>query len=55
MGLSVDSLYSSKERIGKEIDYALELMNDLDCTIIDVTYRSIEETSEIITSKLNKI
>lgn len=55
LGLSVDSLYSSKERIGKEIDYALKLMNDLDCTIIDVTYRSIEETSEIITSKLNKI
>ena len=55
LGLSVDSLYSSKERIDREIDYALELMNDLGCTIIDVTYRSIEETSEIITNKLNKI
>ena len=54
LGLSVDSLYSSKERINKEIDYALELMNDLGCVIIDVTYRSIEETSEIIVSKLNK-
>ena len=54
LGLSVDSLYSSKERIGKEIDYALELMNDLDCTIIDVTYRSIEETSEIIINNINE-
>ena len=54
LGLSIDSLYSSKERINKEIDYALELMNDLGCVIIDVTYRSIEETSEIIVSKLNK-
>lgn len=54
LGLSVDSLYSSKDRIGREIDYALELMNDLGCTIIDVTYRSVEETSEIIISKLNK-
>ena len=54
LGLSVDSLYSSKDRIGREIDYALELMNDLGCTIIDVTYRSMEETSEIIISKLNK-
>ncbi|WP_311482572.1 kinase/pyrophosphorylase, partial [uncultured Anaerococcus sp.] len=54
LGLSIDSLYSSKDRIDKEIDYALELMNDLGCTIIDVTYKSIEETSEIIINKLNK-
>lgn len=52
LGLSKDSLYSSEERINSEIDYALELMNDLGCTIIDVTYRSIEETSEIIVNKL---
>ena len=52
LGLSKDSLYSSEERINREIDYALELMNDLGCTIIDVTYRSIEETSEIIVNKL---
>lgn len=52
LGLSVESLYSSKERIDKEIDYALELMSDLGCTIIDVTFKSIEETSEIIINKL---
>lgn len=55
LGLSIDSLYSSKGRIDREIDYALELMNDLGCTIIDVTYKSIEETSEIIINSLNKI
>ncbi|WP_311492839.1 pyruvate, phosphate dikinase/phosphoenolpyruvate synthase regulator [uncultured Anaerococcus sp.] len=54
LGLSVDSLYSSEERINKEIDNALELMNDLGCTIIDVTFKSIEETSEIIINKLYK-
>ncbi|WP_299032782.1 pyruvate, water dikinase regulatory protein [uncultured Anaerococcus sp.] len=54
LNLSVDSLYSSKERIDREIDYALELMNDLGCMIIDVTYKSIEETSEIIIGKLNQ-
>lgn len=54
LNLSVDSLYSSKERIKNEIDYALELMNDLGCTIIDVTYRSIEETSELIIDYLNQ-
>lgn len=55
LNLSTDSLYSSPERISSEINYALELMNDLGCTIIDVTYKSIEETSEIIIGKLNKI
>ena len=54
LGLSVDSLYSSKERIDSEVDYALGLMNDLGCMIIDVTYKSIEETSEIIINNLNK-
>lgn len=54
LGLSSDSIYSSKERIDSEIDYALELMNDLGCLIIDVTYRSIEETSEIIINNINK-
>ena len=29
-------------------------MNDLGCMIIDVTYKSIEETSEIIIGKLNQ-
>ena len=53
LGLSVDSLYSSKERIDSEVDYALALMNDLGCMIIDVTYKSIEETSEIIINNLN--
>ena len=54
LGLSQNSLYSSTERIAAEIDYALELMNDLGASIIDVSYRSIEETSDIIISKLNK-
>ena len=54
LGLSVESLYSSKERIDSEVDYALALMNDLGCMIIDVTYKSIEETSEIIINNLNK-
>ena len=54
LGLSSNSIYSSKERIDSEIDYALELMNDLGCLIIDVTYKSIEETSEIIINNINE-
>ena len=52
--LSSDSIYSSKERIEAELKYADGLMKDLGCFVIDVTYRSIEETSDIIIHYLYK-
>ncbi|WP_243344466.1 pyruvate, water dikinase regulatory protein [Anaerococcus sp. AGMB09787] len=52
--LSTNSIYSSMDRIEAELKYAEELMKDLDATIIDVTYRSIEETSDIIINSLQK-
>ena len=42
------------ERIEKELKYANEFMDDLGCRVIDVTYKSIEETSDIILNYLNK-
>ena len=53
--LPEESKYSDLSRIEKELDYALEIMNDLDCTIIDVTDKSIEETSEYIISVIENI
>lgn len=55
INLSSDSHYSDLKRIENEITYAKELMEDLDCTIIDVTYKSIEETSEYIISNIENI
>ncbi|MDU5149232.1 MAG: pyruvate, water dikinase regulatory protein [Anaerococcus prevotii] len=52
--LSNDSIYSSMERIEKELKYANEFMEDLGCRVIDVTYKSIEETSDIILNYLNE-
>ncbi len=52
--LSNDSRYSSIERISKELNFALDIFYDLDCKVIDVSYRSIEETSEIIINHLYK-
>lgn len=52
--LSNDSIYSSMERIEDELNYANDLMDDLGCFVIDVTNRSIEETSDIIINYLNK-
>lgn len=53
--LSKDSQYSDVNRIKKELSYAREIMEDLDCTIINITNKSIEETSEIIINKLKKL
>ncbi|MDD7464608.1 MAG: pyruvate, water dikinase regulatory protein [Anaerococcus sp.] len=53
--LSTDSQYSDKKRIDEELAYAKEIMEDLDCTIIDITNKSIEETSEIIINKLKNL
>ena len=52
--LSNDSIYSSMKRIEDELVYANDLMKDLGCFRIDVTYRSIEETSDIIINYLYK-
>lgn len=51
LGLSSKSQYSDLSRIKKELAYAKEIMEELDCTIIDITNKSIEETSEIIINK----
>lgn len=55
INLSSDSNYSDLDRIEKEIAYANELMEDLDCQIIDVTYKSIEEISEYIISSIENV
>ncbi|MGO3018916.1 MAG: pyruvate, water dikinase regulatory protein [Anaerococcus sp.] len=55
LNLSSDSQYSDIDRIKKELVYAREVMEDLDCTIINITNKSIEETSEIIINKLNNL
>ena len=52
-GMDPETPYSSKERIRKEIEYAEELYKKLDCQIINVSSKSIEETSAIIIDSLN--
>lgn len=55
INLSSNSNYSDIGHIEKELDFANELMEDLDCQIIDVTYKSIEEISEYIISSIENI
>lgn len=48
LGLPSSAQYASPERIKEELQYAEGVMNSLDCPIIDVTNRAIEETAGII-------
>ena len=53
-GLSPDTVYSNKERIEEELQFASDLYEKLDCYVINVARRSIEETAEIIMKNVLK-
>lgn len=49
LGLPSSSSYASIEQIHLELEYANKIMQDLDCPIVDVSHKAIEETAtEII-------
>ncbi len=48
LGLKNNANYASMERILNEIDSAEKLMKKLNCTIIDVSSKAVEETAGII-------
>lgn len=53
-GMQPDTPYSDKNRIRKEIKYAEELYKKLNCQVINVATKSIEETAAIIVNSLQK-
>lgn len=53
-GLDPETIYSDKIRIKEEINYADELYNKLNCKIINVANKSIEETAGTIVNHLNE-
>ncbi|MFD1671354.1 pyruvate, water dikinase regulatory protein [Agrilactobacillus yilanensis] len=52
LGLNAGSSYSDIERIKAEIDYARQIMTELDVPTFDVTNQSIEETANKILEEL---
>lgn len=52
-GMEAETPYSDRNRIRKEIRYADEIYKKLNCQIINVATKSIEETSAIIINSLN--
>lgn len=54
LGLPSTAQYATQDRILEELDYAASVMASLNCPVIDVTNRAIEETAGIITEWLAK-
>lgn len=48
LGLPSEANYASYERVEKELQFASDIMKRLNCPVIDVSEKSIEETAEII-------
>ena len=48
LGLSNTANYSQIKRIEQELNYSKRVMKELDCIVIDVTNKAIEETAGII-------
>lgn len=48
LGLGCKADYANIDRIELELEYSKKIMKDLDCMVIDVSSRAIEETASIV-------
>lgn len=54
LGLASNASYASIERIQEELDYAKDIIRQLNCPVIDVTNKAVEETASRILEIYNK-
>jgi len=54
LGLPDTASYASTDRIEYELVYANTIMEKLQCTVIDVSHRAVEETASLIMEKVKK-
>lgn len=52
-GVGPGSKYASKNRVNEELEYAYKLYTELDCPVINVADRSIEESASIVIETMN--
>ena len=48
LGLGRSASYAECSRICNELTYAMRIMEDIGCPIIDVTHKAVEETASLI-------
>jgi len=54
LGLDGSASYATIERIKYELDYFNQIAERLDCKVIDVTNKAVEETANIIMDEMRK-
>ena len=54
LGLNDQAIYANMERIKEELTYFDSIVSRLDCPIIDVTNKAVEETANNIISLINR-
>ncbi|AYC29606.1 pyruvate, water dikinase regulatory protein [Paenisporosarcina cavernae] len=53
LGLNDDANYAKLERISSEIEHFNRVVEKIGCEVVDVTNRAVEETANVILSKLH--
>ncbi|OCA86431.1 kinase/pyrophosphorylase [Pradoshia sp. D12] len=54
LGLNDSAVYANMDRIKEELAYFEAIVNKLNCPVIDVTNKAVEETANIIVNIVNK-
>lgn len=55
LGLPNTASYATANRIQQELQYAADIMKELDCVVIDVSHRAVEETASLIMEYIRKL
>ncbi|RSL30901.1 kinase/pyrophosphorylase [Salibacterium salarium] len=54
LGLKAEANYAKLERIEEELKHSRKVMDDIGCTVIDVSSKAVEETANLISNMFQK-
>ena len=54
LGLNDSAVYANMDRIKEELDYFDQIVEKLNCPVVDVTNKAVEETANVIVNLVNK-
>ncbi|MFW5896666.1 MAG: pyruvate, water dikinase regulatory protein [Bacillota bacterium] len=54
LGLKANSAYDDPRRIREELSFAREIFSELECPVIDVTHKAVEETATTVLEMMRK-
>ncbi|MFD2116112.1 pyruvate, water dikinase regulatory protein [Paenibacillus yanchengensis] len=55
LGLPNTAAYAQADRIALELNYAKQVMDKLNCIVIDVSHRAVEETASLVMEHVRKM